>query len=230
MNTFAASRSSAILSPSTESKAYALFAVAIGLTAVGAWLSLYALRLMPGLAGLSLLFLLIEVGLLLSAPLWIERSPLNYVLFGLFPLFSGFTLMPYLLWIVASYANGAAIILNALAATATMTLAGAVAVRGMGVNLSGMGRGLFFALLGLIVLGLLQLFIPALRTTRFELMLSGMGVVVFALFAAYDMQRIANLGKIGANPVMLALSLYLDIYNLFLYVLRFMTALSGDRR
>jgi FtsH-binding integral membrane protein len=29
---------------------------------------------------------------------------------------------------------------------------------------------------------------------------------------------------------MMALSLYLDIYNLFLSVLRFMTALSGERR
>ena len=43
-------------------------------------------------------------------------------------------------------------------------------------------------------------------------------------------QRIESQGRMGANPFMLALSLYLDIFNLFLFILRFMTALSGNRR
>ena len=74
------------------------------------------------------------------------------------------------------------------------------------------------------------MFIPALRTTQFELILSGLGITVFAVFTAFDLQRIQRLGKMGVNPFMLALSLYLDIFNLFLYVLRFMLVLSGDRR
>ncbi len=37
-------------------------------------------------------------------------------------------------------------------------------------------------------------------------------------------------GSLGANPFLLALSLYLDIFNLFLSVLRFMSVLSGERR
>lgn len=229
MTSYTSARSPAILSASTESQVYALFAVAVGLTGVGAYIALYALQI-PAIANLSLVFLVIELGLLLTSSLWVNRYPLNYVLFAVFPLFSGFTLMPYLLWILAAYANGAALILNALAATVTMTLAGAIAVRGLGVNLSGIGRVLIFAIIGLLALGLLQLLVPALRTTQFELMLSGAGVVVFALFTAYDLQRIQRLGRMGANPILLALSLYLDIYNLFLYLLRFMTVLSGQRR
>jgi FtsH-binding integral membrane protein len=89
---------------------------------------------------------------------------------------------------------------------------------------------MIFGLIGLIGLSLLQLFVPALRTTGMELAISGFGVVFFAIFTAYDVQRIAKLGKMGANPFMLALSLYLDIFNLFLYVLRFMLVLYGDRR
>jgi FtsH-binding integral membrane protein len=54
--------------------------------------------------------------------------------------------------------------------------------------------------------------------------------VIFALFTAVDIQRVKMLGRYGANPFLLALSLYLDIFNLFLYILRFMLALSGDRR
>ena len=42
---------------------------------------------------------------------------------------------------------------------------------------------------------------------------------------AYDIQRIQHLSRLGASPFLMALSLYLDIYNLFLYVLRFMLAI-----
>ena len=85
-------------------------------------------------------------------------------------------------------------------------------------------------LIGLIVIALLQLFVPSLRTGGMEIVISGIGVVLFAAFTAYDVQRVQALGRLGANPFLLALSLYLDIFNLFLYVLRFMLALSGDRR
>jgi FtsH-binding integral membrane protein len=93
-----------------------------------------------------------------------------------------------------------------------------------------MARGLFLALLGLIALGLLQVFIPSMRGGSTELLISGGGVIVFALFTAYDIQRVQTLARAGQNPFLLALSLYLDLFNLFLYVLRFMTALSGERR
>ncbi len=93
-----------------------------------------------------------------------------------------------------------------------------------------MGRGLFFAVLGLVVLGLLQIFVPSMQTGQFELILSGAGVVILGLFTAYDLQRIQAMGRAGANAFVLALSLYLDIFNLFLYLLRFMIAISGNRR
>src|SRR5207248_9818919 len=64
-------------------------------------------------------------------------------------------------------------------------------------NLAVMGRGLFFALLGLIAMGLLQLFIPSLRTGGMELLISGAGVVIFALFTAYDVQRVQTLARSG---------------------------------
>jgi FtsH-binding integral membrane protein len=92
------------------------------------------------------------------------------------------------------------------------------------------GRLLFFALIGLVVLGLLQLFVPALQTQSGELIISGLGIAVFAVFLAFDLQRVQAMGRLGANPFLMALSLYLDIFNVFLYILRFMTALSGNRR
>ena len=94
-----------------------------------------------------------------------------------------------------------------------------------------MGRFLLFAILGLIGFGLLQLFVPALRQSiGFELALSGAGIVIFAAFTAYDVQRIQKMSREGANPFLLALRLYLDIFNLFLFILRFMMVISGNRR
>ena len=95
------------------------------------------------------------------------------------------------------------------------------------MHLSGI---LFLAVIGLLVMGVLQIFLPLLRTGVFELAVSGGGILVFALFLAVDLQRVAAQSRVGANPILLALSLYLDIFNLFLFILRFMVAISGERR
>lgn len=217
-----------ILSRSTESTVYALFAFAMGLTVLGVYLGA---RFMPVLGpGTFLLFGLAELALIFSSGWWSRISPWNRVLFALFPFLSGFTIAPYLLSIIATHINGLAILLNALGATACMALGGAVAARMTGWNLAFLGKFLVMGLIGLLVLGLFQLFIPALQTTQMELWLSGAGVLLFAGFTAYDLQRIQQLARYDVNPFLLALSLYLDIFNLFLSVLRFMVAISGDRR
>jgi FtsH-binding integral membrane protein len=218
-----------VIDASTEAQVYGLFALAMGLSAVGVFLGMqYAEALLRG--GVHFVMLLIELAIIFTAPLWMHRSPLNYLLFALFPLFSGITITPFLLYIPLQYANGNAIILNAFLSTTFMAAAAAVFARTTRWNLGIMGRGLFFALIGLLIFGLLQLFIPALQGRQSELLFSGAGVIIFALFLAFDVQRIQTLSRAGMNPFMLALSLYLDIFNLFLYVLRFMVALSGQRR
>lgn len=217
------------LSPSTESTVYGLFALSILLTLAGVFIGTeYAMQLLG--SGMAMLLFIPELAIIFTARWWMEKSPLNIVLFGLFPLLSGITITPYILYVLLQYANGASILVNALAATACMALAAAVFARTTQWNLGVMGRGLFFAVLGLIAMGLLQLFVPSLRTGSMELLLSGAGVVIFGLFTAYDVQRIQTLSRSGQNAFVLALSLYLDIFNLFLYVLRFMVAISGNRR
>ena len=217
------------LTPTRESLVYALFAVAMALTAVGVFVGmLYAPTLLR--SGVLLLFVFAELGLIMTSAWWSRQTPLNMLLFVLFPLLSGITITPYLLSVLAGYANGGSILLNAFASTACMALAAAVVARTTSWDLSFLGRGLFLGVIGLLLMGVLQIFVPSLRTGLFELFLSGAGVVLFALFTAYDLQRIQVMGRMGASPFLLALSLYLDIFNLFLYVVRFMVALSGDRR
>jgi len=217
------------LTQSTEAQVYGLFAVAMGLTVLGVYTGMHFIDLIMT-SGIHILFLIIQLGIILSARLWVNKSPLNYVLFGVLPLFSGLMITPFILYVLTGYANGGTILVNALSATGFMAASAAVFAKTTSWNMGVMGKALFFALIGLIGFGLLQFFVPSLRTTQMEMAISGIGIVVFALFTAYDIQRIAHLGKVGANPFILAISLYLDIFNLFLYILRFMLMLSGNRR
>lgn len=217
------------LSASTEAQTYALFALAMGLTVFGVFLGMAAA---PALlrSGMHIPLLIAELAIVFTAPWWMGKTPLNYLLFAFFPLLSGITVTPYLMAVLAGYANGGAILLNALLATSFMSASAAVFSRKIAGNLMHLSGILFLAVIGLLVMGILQIFFPLLRTGVFELAVSGGGILVFALFLAVDLQRVAAQSRMGANPILLALSLYLDIFNLFLYVLRFMVALSGERR
>ncbi len=177
---------------------------------------------------IAVLFLL-ELGIVWTAPSWTRSSPLKYILFAAFPFLSGLTLTPVLIALLVGYMNGAAILVNALIATGLMTLSSAVLAAMTKSDLGGIfGRFLLQALLGLIVFGVLQIFFPGLRTQGIERVVSGIGIVVFSLFLAVDLQRLQRRGDLD-SPFLVAISLYLDIFNIFLFILRFMMA-GGSRR
>jgi len=97
-------------------------------------------------------------------------------------------------------------------------------------GLSGFGTFLIMGLFGLIIAMLVNMF---LRSSAMDLIVSIVGVLLFAGLTAYDTQRIKNLyfeagdsGFRGKAEVLGALTLYLDFINLFLFLLRFM----GNRR
>lgn len=226
---FSSSRSQPItLNPSTESQVYLLFTVAMALTLSGVFLGIHFAYLLLG-TGVFLLCTVLELGLIVTASRWSRSSPLNVLLFALFPLLSGLTVTPYILSVLNGFSNGSTIVFNAVAATVAISLSAAMLAR-IAPGLSAWGNALFYGLCGILFLSILQIFVPALRSTGFELMLSGAGIILFACFTAFDLQRVRQMGVLGANPFLLALSLYLDIFNLFLSVLRFMSVLSGERR
>lgn len=92
-------------------------------------------------------------------------------------------------------------------------------------DLSGMGKMLMMALIGLIIATVVNLF---LRSTGLQLIVSYIGVLVFVGLTAYDTQKIKQMlmmaedtGETAQKLALLgALSLYLDFVNMFLYLLR----------
>ena len=93
-------------------------------------------------------------------------------------------------------------------------------------DLSKLGNILMMALLGLIVALVVNIF---LRNSMLDLIISGIGVILFTGLTAYDSQKIKTALAMQEYPdetaqkvaLIGALNLYLDFINLFLYLLRF---------
>ena len=94
-------------------------------------------------------------------------------------------------------------------------------------DLSGFGTFLIMGVIGLLVASLLNVFI--FQSGMFNLVISGLGVLIFAGLTAYDTQKIksmyfyvAGTDMIGKTVIMGALTLYLDFVNMFQFLLSFL--------
>jgi FtsH-binding integral membrane protein len=127
----------------------------------------------------------------------------------------------------------------AYAFIATAAMFGAMSVIGYTtqMDLSKLGSILFMGLIGLLVVSLLNLFIGS---SFLYWVISVAGVVIFTGLTAWDTQRIKQMAQqstmMGSDGALLqqritiigALTLYLDFINLFLYLLRLISALQDN--
>jgi FtsH-binding integral membrane protein len=85
-------------------------------------------------------------------------------------------------------------------------------------DLSGWGRFLFMALIGLIVAMVVSWFVPGMH-----FWIDVLGVLLFAGLTAYDTQKIRQIylvnGGAGNLAILGALNLYLDFINIFIFLL-----------
>jgi len=93
-------------------------------------------------------------------------------------------------------------------------------------DLSGMGTFLIMGVVGLLVASVINIF---LKSGTMNLVISFVGVLIFAGLTAYDTQKIksmyayvAGTEMMGKTVIMGALSLYLDFINMFQFLLSFM--------
>lgn len=99
-------------------------------------------------------------------------------------------------------------------------------------DLSGWGKLLSMAVIGLFIAILVNMF---WANSTLNLLISFVGVILFTALAAYDTQKLKQIAFIGVTEgeevshkasILGALTLYLDFINLFLFLLRF----TGSRR
>jgi uncharacterized protein len=97
-------------------------------------------------------------------------------------------------------------------------------------SLSGLGSFLIMGVIGLLVAMLINMFV---QSSAMSLIISVIGVLLFAGLTAFDTQRIKSgyfevrgTAYAGKSAIMGALQLYLDFINMFLFLLR----LFGNQR
>jgi uncharacterized protein len=107
------------------------------------------------------------------------------------------------------------------AGLATTLFVGALGSAGYATSrdLSGLARGLFWALLALLVFGVVTVFV---HIPGGSMLYSVLGLVIFGGFTMVDFQRLRRNTEAAYAPL-LAASIFLDILNVFLFFLRIFT-------
>jgi modulator of FtsH protease len=196
---------------------FGLLGFSLLFTAGGA---LIAPRIGPGAFWISLIG---SIGCLVALYFLREKSPINLGLFYLFSVMEGLLLG----LVVESYiARGqGGIVVNAAATTAAVVLALSAYAWTTKRDLSGMGSFLTIALIAVIIAGLLNAFL--LHAPLLSLIISAATAIIFSGFILYDMQRLKNAQGGMGDAILLAVAIYLDIFNLFLSLLQIFGFLGG---
>ncbi len=163
-----------------------------------------------------------ELILIFTARKWSTIKPMNYWLFALFAFLSGLSITPLVDGVLVTV--GAGILMKALTVTVLMFAGTALFGWTTKRDLSGLGGFLMITLIGMIVMSIVGIFFP--WGTGFEMMFSGAGILLFSAFTMYDVQMLKHYPE--DRYIDAALNLYLDIFNLFIYVLRFLLAFTRE--
>lgn len=150
--------------------------------------------------------------------------PTNFIFLCLFTVCEG-----YLLGAVSSvYSKDE--VLMAAGITAVVVLAITIFAFQTKYDFTMMGGFLFVALIILICFGILAIIF---RSRVVNIVYASLGALLFGLYLVYDTQIMMGGGKMySISPeeyIFAALNLYLDIINMFLYILQLVSAASGNK-
>jgi modulator of FtsH protease len=202
--------------PQTGERSQALGRV-LGLLGVAAIFTALGALVSPGLGGLGFFVGLIgSFGCLIALNFVKDRTPANLILLFAFATFEGVLLGGIL---EAYIAHGLGLlVLNAAAATGLVTLIAGGYGYTTKRDLTGLGSVLFIGLLVLIGASIIGLF---LHLALLQIAIAAGGALLFTGFLVFDLNRVARAGQVSqGDTILLAVSVYLDIVNLFLFLLQ----------
>lgn len=211
---------------------FALMFGAVGLTAVAAYMTIwggglqYLFNFQTG--GMSVLYYVLLFGGL-GLSIWAQvrvfsmKPTTGALLLALYAVLIGVTMTPLIA--VALSVNPWSILMAFIVAAvmfACMAMFGYKTVK----NLSFLGIFLMMGMIGLIVIGVLSFIWPAILGGTFGTIVCLIGVLVFALFTAYDMQNLKQAYAVIGDgrqkdqlAVLGALHLYISFVAMFQYLL-----------
>lgn len=94
-----------------------------------------------------------------------------------------------------------------------------------GFSFDDLGTALFGVLCGLMILSIIQIFV---HSTILGLLIASLGICVFTGYLLYDLNLLYNKPDFEEDPIMAALVIYLDIINLFMFILELFVICSND--
>lgn len=144
-----------------------------------------------------------------------RKTPHNFIFLGLFTLAEGFMLGS----VTARYSADE--VLMAVGVCAAIVLALTIFAFQTKIDFTAIGGVLIAVLMCFIIFGLIAAFFPRSRTVN--LVYASIGCIIFSLYIIYDTQlMVGGNHKYSLSPeeyVFASLNLYLDIINLFMYIL-----------
>ena len=200
-----------------------LLCTALLVTAASAWWAAQA-NLSPALfLPLMIGTLVCVVGLSFTR----TKPGLSLALLYALSVMEGLLMGPLLNVIARGYSNGAGVIGEAATLSAVIVAGLGAYVWISGKDFGGIGKALFWALLGLIVVGVLRFFVTF--APGVNLLYSLVGAGIFAGFTLYDFSNIKF--RYGPNDYVIAtVALYLDFLNLFWFLVQILLSLGGGSR
>jgi len=193
----------------------------LGITGAGFLITAAAAYLFQGVSyGASLVAMLVGFGFLIAISATRANPALSLVMFYIFTFCEGIGIAP----VIGAYVRnvGPGVVVNAASTTGLGMLALACIAFMSSIDFRRFAGIAFFALLGLVLIGLISLFVHFLHPQTY----AWLTLIVFSLLVLVDFARI-RAGGGGATAVQLATSIYLDAINIFLALLQIF---GGSRR
>lgn len=168
--------------------------------------------------------LIFELVLLLVVLFFRKKRSIGYGFLYFFTTLTGITTYPAIVYYVSDM--GANMVIVGLLSTIIIFTSLALYSWKSKKDFTFLGGILFAALVGLIVLWVLNIFFP-LGSLMVLLMTLG-GILIFSGFILYDISLIKNGNLTEEDVPLMALNLYLDFLNLFLDILRLFGFISSN--
>ena len=162
---------------------------------------------------------------LLFLTMYLRDSVWGLVSIFAFTGFTGYTLGPVMNMYLKEFTNGSQLIMTALGATGVIFIALSGYVLTTKKDFSFMGGFLFVALLGAFLVSVVGMLFQLPMT---QIVVSGAFVVIFSGYILFNTSQILHGGE--TNYIMATITLYLDILNLFLSLLRILSYFAGNNR
>ena len=204
-----------------------LLSKVLWITTVGFLFTAFGAYIAPETSGFSFGIVILSFILLFAIRWAAQRSPaLGLAMFYLFTVVMGIEVGP-LIKMYLHLANGQQVVFEAAMTTALGMAVMALIAQIARFDYQKVGNYAIAALFGLMIVGFISMFFHFMGPAAYSLY-SWAGLAIFSVLLLVDFMRLRD-SPANATPVFMALSIYLDALNIFLFLLQIFGNGGGRR-